>query len=66
MREHHDCCYSRCDRPGTVFIGLSRNSNCRRICAYHRDKWNADRARFLVRKYRILAERHGLRETSVF
>jgi hypothetical protein len=31
--EHHNCCYDKCDRPGTIFIGLNRNSNCGWICA---------------------------------
>jgi hypothetical protein len=45
---HHDCCYYKCDRPGTIYIGESGNPNCTWICEYHYDKWNADRARFLA------------------
>ncbi len=44
--EHHDCCYYKCDRPGTVFIG--ENGNPDWICDYHRDRWNADRSRFIA------------------
>jgi hypothetical protein len=46
--EHHNCCYSRCERPGSLFIGATSNAETDWICAYHRDKWNADRARFLA------------------
>jgi hypothetical protein len=42
------CCYYRCDRPGTIQIGKNGNPGTEWICAYHRDKWNADRARFLA------------------
>ena len=42
------CCYNKCDRPGTIHIGENGNPDSEWICAYHRDKWNADRARFLA------------------
>lgn len=45
---HHDCCYDKCDRPGTIYMGENGNPNCGWICDYHCDKWNADRARFLA------------------
>lgn len=45
---HHNCCYINCPRPGTIYIGENDNPDIERICAYHRDKWNADRARFLA------------------
>jgi hypothetical protein len=44
----HDCCYNKCDRPGTIHIGENGNPDSEWICAYHRDKWNGDRARFLA------------------
>lgn len=46
--KHHDCCYYKCDRPGTIPIGENGNPDTEWICAYHRDKWNADRVRFLA------------------
>ncbi|MGO9087976.1 MAG: hypothetical protein ACLQBK_22390 [Candidatus Sulfotelmatobacter sp.] len=46
--KHHNCCYYKCNRPGTIFIDANGNSNCGWICEYHRDRWNADRARFIA------------------
>jgi hypothetical protein len=49
--EHHDCCYWKCSRPGTIFIGeIGENGNreSELICEYHRDKWNSDRDRFIA------------------
>jgi hypothetical protein len=45
--EHHTC-YYECDRPGVIFVGENGNPDTEGICAYHRDKWNGDRARFLA------------------
>jgi hypothetical protein len=45
---HHDCCYHECPRLGTIYIGENGNPDSDWICDYHRDKWNADRARFLA------------------
>jgi hypothetical protein len=45
---HHDCCYYECDRPGTGYIGENGNPDTEWICAYHRDKWYADRTHFLA------------------
>jgi hypothetical protein len=45
---HHNCCYINCPRPGTAYIGENGNPNTEWICAYHRAKWNADRARFFA------------------
>lgn len=44
---HPTCCYTNCWRPGTILIGENGNPDTRWICRFHRDKWNADRARFL-------------------
>jgi len=44
----HDCCYTNCDRPGTIHIGENGNPDTDWICAYHYDKWHADRARFIA------------------
>jgi hypothetical protein len=44
---HHDCCYYKCEQRGAVFIGANGNPDTDWICAYHRDKWNADRSRFI-------------------
>ena len=44
----HDCCYINCTRPGTIHIRESGNVDAQWICEYHRDKWNADRNRFIV------------------
>ena len=46
--KHHNCCYYECDRPGVIFVGENGNPDTEWICAYHRDKWNGDRARFLA------------------
>jgi hypothetical protein len=46
--KHHDCCYYKCVRPGTIFIGANGNPDTDWICAYHYDKWHADRARFIA------------------
>ena len=43
----HKCCYANCPRPGVVFIGKNGNPESEWICDYHRDKWNADRDRFI-------------------
>ena len=43
-----ECCYDRCDRPGTIHIGENGNPDAEWICAYHRDRWNADRTRFIA------------------
>ena len=45
---HYDCCYYKCERPGTIFIGQNDNPNCAWICDYHYDKWDADRTRFIA------------------
>jgi hypothetical protein len=52
--EHYDCCYYKCDRPGTIHIGENGNPDTEWICAYHRYKWNADRARLKTTKDRSL------------
>ena len=46
--KQHDCCYYKCDRPGVIVVGENGNPDTEGICAYHRDKWNRDRARFLA------------------
>jgi len=43
-----ECCYYKCDRPGTIYIGENGNPDTEWICRFHRDKWNSDRARFLA------------------
>ena len=45
---NHDCCYNECPRPGVIFIPENGDPDSEWICDYHRDKWNADRARFLA------------------
>ena len=45
---HHDCCYWKCPEPGTIYIGENGNPDTEWICAYHYDKWHADRACFLA------------------
>ena len=45
---HHDCCYYKCERPGAIHIGANGNPDTQWICAYHFDKWHADRARFVA------------------
>ena len=34
--------------PAQIYIDENGNPDTEWICAYHRDKWNADRARFLA------------------
>ena len=46
--KHHNCCYYKCERPGTIFIGMNGNPYAEWICAYHRDKWNSARSRFIA------------------
>jgi hypothetical protein len=46
--EHYDCCYNKCDRPGTIYIGENGNADTEWICDYHSDKWNRLRSRFLA------------------
>lgn len=43
-----DCCYINCPRPGTILIGENGNPDREWICRYHRDKWHAQRARFIA------------------
>lgn len=45
---HHNCSYWKCPRPGTILIGENGDPDSEWICVYHRDKWNADCARFLA------------------
>ena len=42
-----DCCYYKCDRPGVIFVGENGNPDTQWICRFHRDRWNADRDRFI-------------------
>ena len=42
------CCYYRCDRLGTIYIGKNGNPDTEWICDYHRGKWHADRSRFIA------------------
>ena len=44
----HDCCYANCPRPGTIHVGENGNRDTQWICRFHRDGWNADRARFIA------------------
>jgi hypothetical protein len=46
--KHHDCCYANCPRPGTIHVGENGNRDTQWICRFHRDRWNADRARFIA------------------
>jgi len=46
--KHHDCCYANRRRPGTIHIGENGNPDTQWICRFHRDRWNADRARFIA------------------
>jgi hypothetical protein len=48
--EQLTCCYYKCDRAGTTHVGENGNPATEWICAYHRDKWNADRARFIAER----------------
>ena len=43
----HSCCYHQCPEPGTNYVGPN-GGDSHWICWVHYDKWNADRARFLV------------------
>jgi hypothetical protein len=43
-----ECCYANCPRPGTIHIGENGNPDTQWICRFHRDGWNADRARFIA------------------
>jgi len=47
MTDHH-CCYYNCPRLGVVFIGKNGNPDTQWICAYHFDKWHADRTRCIT------------------
>jgi nuclear transport factor 2 (NTF2) superfamily protein len=44
----HPCCYYQCHRTGTIHIGENGNPDTQWICGFHRDRWNADRARFIA------------------
>jgi hypothetical protein len=44
----HDCCFYKCDRHGTIFIGKNGDPETEWICEHDRDKWNADRNRFIA------------------
>lgn len=46
--KQRQCCYYKCERLGTIFIGANGNPDTDWICAFHQSKWNADRARFLL------------------
>ena len=47
MMKHH-CCYYECPEPGTIHIGPNGNPDTEWICRFHRDGWNANRARFIA------------------
>jgi len=44
----HHCCYHKCDRPGTIYIGANGNPDTDWICSFHQSRWNADRSRFIA------------------
>jgi hypothetical protein len=46
--KRHDCCYYKCHRLDTIFIGENGNPDTEWICRVHRDKWNVDRSRFIA------------------
>lgn len=45
---HHDCCYINCPRLGMIHISENGNVDAQWISSFHRDRWNADRARVLA------------------
>lgn len=45
---NHDCCYRRCARPGSIFIGETGDPDSQWVCDFHSHKWHVDRARFLA------------------
>jgi len=45
--KHQNCCYHRCLEPGTIHVGPN-GGDSHWICRRHLERWNQDRARFLV------------------
>jgi hypothetical protein len=42
------CCYYKCGRPGTIYIDANGYRDAELDMCIRRDKWNADRARFIA------------------